>query len=159
MPHNFSYIIPGKLAGMARPGVVQELEGELAVLRKHGIGAVVSLTEEALDKAVLKRQRMEYLHIPLRDFSAPEIKQISQFVEFVSRQNAQGQAVATHCAAGMGRTGTMLACYLVYLGEKAEEAVESVRTLRPGSIETDEQENCVINYARHLKRAGGEANV
>lgn len=159
MPHNFSYIIPGKLAGMARPGVIQELEGELAVLRKHGIGAVVSLTEEALDKTALKRQRMAYLHIPLRDFSAPELKQISQFVEFVSRQNAQGQAVAAHCGAGMGRTGTMLACYLVYLGEKAEDAVESVRTLRPGSIETDEQENCVINYARHLKRAGGEANV
>jgi hypothetical protein len=46
-----------------------------------------------------------------------------------------------HCAAGMGRTGTVLACYLVkYQKYSAKDAIEKVRTERPGSIQSEVQE-------------------
>ncbi|XP_050164902.1 dual specificity protein phosphatase 23, partial [Myiozetetes cayanensis] len=64
------------------------------------------------------------------------------------------QAVAVHCALGLGRTGTLLGCYLGKLrGLSGVEAVREIRRLRPGSIETPEQEEAVIRFCDNL-RAG-----
>ena len=60
------------------------------------------------------------------------------------------------CQAGLGRTGTILACYLVYVGYKSENAVKLVRELRPGSIQTREQEDAITNFEEHLKAAERE---
>jgi len=56
--------------------------------------------------------------------------------------------VAVHCGAGLGRTGTVLACYLVSKGATADAALASVRSRRPGSIETPGQEAVVAAYER-----------
>ena len=57
-----------------------------------------------------------------------------------------------HCFWGRGRTGTMLACYLVKdEGISAEDAIKRIRDLRPYSVETYEQEDAVIEYAEYLK--------
>lgn len=161
MPYNFSFVIPGKLAGMARPVSGENLESELLMLKRQGIDAIVSLTQEPLNVTVVHRHKMDYLHLPLADFTAPTPPQIERFVAFVRRQNDERHAVAVHCGAGMGRTGTMLACYLVYIGESAEEAISSVRAIRPGSIETTEQEESVRRYEKDLRareQASGEGH-
>jgi atypical dual specificity phosphatase len=67
--------------------------------------------------------------------------------------------VAVHCAAGLGRTGTVLAAYLVARGEEPRAALARVRDLRPGSVETADQERAVEAYARRLRGAGGEPPV
>lgn len=157
MVWNFSFVIPGKLAGLARPGSQAPLESDLRELRSHGIGALVSLTPAAPDPEAIRAAGLEHLHLPVIDFSPPTREQIDAFVTFAKRQIGAGSGVAVHCAAGYGRTGTMLACYLVALGESPEEAVESVRSIRPGSIETDEQERCVQHYAEYV-RARTSAN-
>ena len=48
---------------------------------------------------------------------------------------------------GVGRTGTVLACYLVHRGATAVDAINRVRELRPGSVQTPEQEAAVLQYA------------
>ncbi|NXG55965.1 DUS23 phosphatase, partial [Hemiprocne comata] len=52
---------------------------------------------------------------------------------------------------GHGRTGTMLACYLVKAEKmSAGDAIREIRQLRPGSIETREQEDAVIQFCQRL---------
>ncbi len=151
MPYNFSFVIPGKLAGMGLPGMVSPLEGELMQLRRLGIAAIVTLNERPLDQTMVKSLGFDYLFLPLADFTTPTPGQIDEFVAYVRERNGEGKAVCVHCSAGMGRTGTMLACYLVALGESAAEALESVRRIRPGSVETPEQERCIHDFERRAR--------
>ncbi len=57
-----------------------------------------------------------------------------------------------HCSSGYGRSGTMAACYLVAEGRSPEEAIREMRRLRPGAIETDEQEAMVRAWAAECSR-------
>lgn len=67
-------------------------------------------------------------------------------------QAPPSQAVGVHCALGFGRTGTMLACYLVKeRGLAAGDAIAEIRRLRPGSIETYEQEKAVFQFYQRTK--------
>ncbi|NXM01513.1 DUS23 phosphatase, partial [Tyrannus savana] len=55
-------------------------------------------------------------------------------------------------ALGFGRTGTLLGCYVgKQRGLSGAEAVREIRRLRPGSIETPEQEQAVIRFCDALR--------
>jgi len=161
MPRNFSFIEGGVLAVMGRPGCADSLREDLEFLAGQGIGAIVSLTAESPDTAILASRGFRTLHLPVADFTAPAPEQIDRFLEFVEEQVRPGRrslseggsprarAVCVHCDAGRGRSGTMTACYLVRnRGQSAEEAMRTVRAMRPFSIETPEQEEAVREFAR-----------
>ena len=152
MLRNFSFIIDDVLAGCAMPGTSGRLSEDLQEACLEGITAVVSLSERPLQRAVLAERGMKYLHLPVEDFTAPTLEQVGEFVQFVDEVRASGGATLTHCHGGIGRTGTMLACYLVKEGLTAREAMEEVRRRRPGSIETDDQEDCIRQYEARLSQ-------
>ena len=95
---------------------------------------------------------MEYLHLPVANFTAPKQSQIRRFIRFCNSNRKEGKPVAVHCLAGAGRTGTMLACYLVTKGINPEKAMNTIRRKRPGSIETLGQEEAVFKFAADWKR-------
>ncbi|KAM9624038.1 dual specificity protein phosphatase 23 isoform 1-T1 [Morphnus guianensis] len=79
----------------------------------------------------------------------PTPGQIQSFLQLVEEANARGEAVAVHCMLGHGRTGTMLACYLAKAQKmNGSDAIWEIRRLRPGSIETREQEQAVIQFCQ-----------
>ena len=83
--------------------------------------------------------------------SPPTQKQIDRFLATVNKANAQNVGVGVHCSAGLGRTGTMLACYFVSKGLSPKDAISRVRRVRPGSVETQEQTEAIHEYARRRK--------
>ncbi|MHC4847321.1 MAG: phosphatase domain-containing putative toxin [Planctomycetota bacterium] len=138
MPFNFSWLMPGQVAGMARPR-----SDDVRWLRDQGVTAVVSLTER--EPAGL--DELAVLHEPVRDMTPPTLDQIHRVIGFIEQELAREGAVVVHCTAGMGRTGTLLAAWLVSRGQPAGEAIEFVRLTRPGSIETRGQEDVIRQFA------------
>lgn len=151
MIQNFSWILKGRLAGFGLTAAGDELTPvHLDFLLSQGVGAVVSLAERPTSQAVVASAKIRYLHLPVPDMEPPTPEQVDRFVEFVNAAGLEGLGAAVHCRAGLGRTGTMLACYLVTQGATAEEALEQVRRQRPGSVETESQEETVRLYTRSL---------
>ena len=155
---NFSWLVPEQLAGAGQPGSggawagpqVEALVADLERLRRDRIGAIVSLTEGALDTDVVDSFGIRYLHLPVGDMMAPSFEEMDRFLLFARGCSKDQLPLLVHCRAGMGRTGTMLAVYLV--GQEMmqpSEAVAQVRRVRPGSIETADQEAAVHLFAQH----------
>ena len=140
----FSWIDEPSLAAMPRPYSIEELTW----LRSLGIDVLVTLTENALPKQWVDEAGLMVVHLPVPDFEAPTQDQLRQAVATIRNSRDGTMGVAVHCAAGRGRTGTVIAAYLVSEGMGAAAAIEQVRNLRPGSIETREQEEAVYNWAK-----------
>jgi len=146
----FSWVVQDELAAMPLPGRDRPLDRDAAFLEQEGIGLLVSLTEEPPDADTLAAHSIESVHIPVRDFTAPSLEQMTEFVAAVESSVATGRPVGVHCTAGLGRSGTMAAAYLVSTGVSADVAIATVRGLRPGSIETDAQEDAVRRFEKSV---------
>jgi atypical dual specificity phosphatase len=135
---------------MPLPGRDRPLDQDAAFLEQEGIRVLVSLTENPPDGEVLARRAIDQINIPIRDFTPPTLEQMIEFVEVVEETVAGGDPVGVHCTAGLGRSGTMAAVYLVAEGASTNEAISTMRQLRPGSIETPAQEDAVRRFERYL---------
>lgn len=155
LPPNFSFVWEDLVAGSGHPGIGSRLVSALSSLRDNAITAILSLSEEPLERALLQEFDFVYLHLPIADFTAPTPDQVEEAMAFINEQTAQRRGVLVHCHAGMGRTGTLLACFLVSRGWSADNAIKTVRRKRPGSLEVESQERIVYEYARKLHGQAG----
>ena len=132
-PDKFSWLIKSKLAGSGIPTSINEVQWVL----DQGIKSIVTIREEPLDESWTRD--INYLHVLSNDF--------------IHRRITSNEPVLVHCLAGMGRTGVILACYLVkYQNMSADEATQKVRKERPGSIQSYPQEEIIFRFEKFLQR-------
>ena len=146
-PTNFGWLIDNKLAGSGMPTSIAELEW----VKKQGVKSIITMTENPLPESWIKDTN--YLHVPTEDLSAPDMDKIDETVDFIQERIKNDEPIMVHCAAGIGRTGTILACYLVkYQNMSAKNAIEKVRKERPGSIQSESQEIAVGLYHKFVHK-------
>lgn len=158
LPGRFGLTIcPGKRGESIFGGTWwRDLDADLAVIRDWEAGAVLSLLEDHEFEllgipqfpSVMRAQPFAWHYLNIRDRDVPD----ARFEEAwpaaraaLREVLAQGRGVVVHCRGGIGRTGLVVARFLVEEGMLAEEAIARVRASRPGAIETAAQE-------RHVRR-------
>ena len=146
-PDNFSWLIENKLAGSAIPTSNDEVQWAVG----QGIKSIVTVREEPLDDTWVKN--INYLHVLSNDMGVPEFNDLVCAVDFIHKRITNNEPVMVHCLAGLGRTGTVLACYLIkYQNLSADEAIQKVREERPGSIQSYPQEEIIFQFTKSLQK-------
>ncbi len=144
-PDNFSWLIDGKLAGSAIPTSFEEIKW----LVDGGVKSIVTVREESLDDDWMKN--INYLHIHSNDMGVPEFEDLVKAVDFIHQRITNNEPVMVHCLAGLGRTGTILACYLIkYQKLSADDSIQKVRESRPGSIQSFPQEEIIFQFEKSV---------
>ncbi|MDH5642425.1 MAG: hypothetical protein OEY28_14135, partial [Nitrospira sp.] len=147
---DFYWAIPGLLGGMQQPGLLGNVQEDIAALKEFGVAVIVNLTEKPLYTNELEALGLRSVHFPIPDMGVPEFQPSLDLCRRISAWIDLGQCTVLHCRAGLGRTGTIIACVLVYRGQGAIQAIETVRKINPRYIQTDQQLAFVEQFANSL---------
>lgn len=149
-PRGFLWLKKGMLAGTPRPGIVVEIDQDLQALQRVGVTVLVSLTQTPMDATVLGAYGIRNIASPIPDMHAPPAEQALDICRDIDTCLRAGEVVAVHCRAGLGRTGTVLACYLIWEGSNALDALDAVRRVEPKWVQSEEQVTFLEEFDRFL---------
>lgn len=134
-------VLPNKLYGMPAPE-----EKDLENLTQAGIKSIVCLLEDNSNIEIYNTNGFESLWLPVADNEAPTLEQVEKVVEFIDEQKQKNNPVAIHCQGGRGRTGTLIASYLISKGYSFEEALNKIDEKQANAIKKEFQ----INFLKDL---------
>ncbi len=149
--------------GMGRaPGYGSDRFEDFRSIKAQGISKIYCLQEEDElqyltngEDDFLKRREclfsigIEFVSSPIGDFRIPTVDQAKELTDMILSDVRTGKDILIHCMGGLGRTGTVAGCTLVRFGIDPEIAIMTVRTVRPGTLETDEQVWFVKNFRQN----------
>ncbi|NXK09812.1 CC14A phosphatase, partial [Herpetotheres cachinnans] len=138
---DFNWIVPGKFLAFSGPHPKSKLENGYPLhapeayfpyFKKHNVTSVIRLNKKIYDAKRFTDAGFEHYDLFFIDGSTPSDSIVQRFLNIC--ENADG-AVAVHCKAGLGRTGTLIACYIMkHYKFTHAEAIAWIRICRPGSI-------------------------
>lgn len=160
------WVRPQKFLAGRYPDVWNDgsLQIKLRQLLQVGVTFFADLTEEneykirPYDKTLAKEalhlnKTVTYQRFPVQDFGVPTVETMRHILDALDDTIAKGHVIYLHCYAGIGRTGTVVGCYLVRHGLPGETALQELVALRQGSYleDTDspitpEQRQFVIDW-------------
>ncbi len=137
------WVKPNQLLAGEYPRTKDEAESRLKLRRflEAGVNFFLDLTEPSERglkpyTAVLQAeasalgQAIEYHRFPIPDLGTPAPAYLAQILDTIDAAVAAGQRVYVHCWGGIGRTGTVVGCYLVRHGLSGPDALAQIAHLR-----------------------------
>jgi hypothetical protein len=102
-------------------------------LAREGVGAVVNVSRELIEPVgAIEAAGLAYLQVPAWDGRVPELEDAHRGVSFIAEQISRGRKVYVHCASGVGRSVSLVLCYLCAReGAAVDEALASISRVRP----------------------------
>ncbi|MFQ5838785.1 MAG: hypothetical protein ACE5HJ_08415 [Thermoplasmata archaeon] len=101
---------------------------ELRRMKREGFDAIISLLDDMEQCAYSPEEAgslLRWYNVPLRDHATPALGQLVEFYDILWAL-PRSYRVFFHCFAGIGRTGTVAASYLVLKGQEVDEAFNQV---------------------------------
>jgi len=146
-PRGFIWIEEGRLAATPMPGITTDVDYDLELLKGVGVTTLITLTEKDFPQDVLARHGLKNVHLPIADRKAPTPAEMDMLVVRMRELVDAGKVLAVHCLAGLGRTGTILAAYLVKeKGLSAQVALNQIRRFNRQFVQSDDQEDFLVEY-------------
>lgn len=150
---------PGCLGLTMAPGrrdYGRSIDDDLQAIAAQQVGAVVCLLspeefsrygiEDLLPR--YRQQGLQVYHLPIVDGRTPNAEELAHVLSWIDEQLNTGSKVLVHCVGGLGRAGTLAACYLRTRGISPGEAIATVRQVRsPRAIETTVQEQLIHEFS------------
>lgn len=152
---DMNWIVPQKILALSTPVEPQKTRTEILIngrkeirhantvsyysqaFQTMGINTIIRTTIPEYDKKDFEEQGIAVYDLYFVDGGVPSKEILESFYDIVD--NADG-AVAVHCKAGLGRTGTLICAYLMRVYRfSACEAIAYVRICRPGSVVGEQQ--------------------
>jgi protein-tyrosine phosphatase len=143
VPYLDSYwVIQDRFLAGSYPGAVDDetASHKLQSLIHAGMNTIIDLTrpgdifytyKKLLEKEAAEyEQTIEYRNYPIADYDIPGIELMTLILDTIDQRLKAGQRVYVHCVGGIGRTGTVVGCYLVRHGLSGEEALIQLEFLR-----------------------------
>ncbi|XP_048359627.1 dual specificity protein phosphatase CDC14B isoform X2 [Sphaerodactylus townsendi] len=138
---DFNWIIPKKILAFSGPHSRSRTENGyphhapeayFPYFRRHNVTTIVRLNKRMYDAKRFREAGFEHYDLFFADGSIPTDTIVQTFLNIC--ENAEG-AVAVHCKAGLGRTGTLIGCYIMkHFRMTAAESIAWIRICRPGSV-------------------------
>ncbi|XP_054567924.1 dual specificity protein phosphatase CDC14A isoform X4 [Eptesicus fuscus] len=138
---DFNWIVPGKFLAFSGPHPKSKIENGYPLhapeayfpyFKKHNVTAIVRLNKKIYEAKRFTDAGFEHYDLFFVDGSTPGDSIVRRFLSIC--ENTEG-AIAVHCKAGLGRTGTLIACYVMkHYRFTHAEVISWIRICRPGSI-------------------------
>ncbi|KAM9330724.1 dual specificity protein phosphatase CDC14B [Gastrophryne carolinensis] len=138
---DFNWIIPKKFLAFSGPHQKSKMENGyphhapeayFPYFKTHDVSTIVRLNKKMYEAKRFTDAGFEHHDLFFIDGSTPNDTIMKRFLNIC--ENAEG-AIAVHCKAGLGRTGTLIACYMMkHYRMTAAETIAWIRICRPGSV-------------------------